>query len=126
MNTSSIRKIVADLITAMPDFDESVWVTGNDNFITNGRTWHRLSIQSAPSRIVGMADIPIIREIGAVVVQIFTPLDSGDSVERADEIARHLSCVKVGKLELLSPTVTDLGSDGNFYQTNVRIPYRHN
>ena len=126
MNTSSIRKIVADLITAMPDFDESVWVTGNDNFTTNGRTWHRLSIQSAPSRIVGMADTPIIREIGAVVVQIFTPLDSGDSVERADEIARHLSCVKVGKLELLSPTVTDLGSDGNFYQTNVRIPYRHN
>ncbi|OOR86635.1 hypothetical protein B0181_11595 [Moraxella caviae] len=128
MNTTTIHRLIAEHIKTMPDFSARHWATGNINHTPPAQgLWQRLSIQTASSIMSGMADKPMTRQRGAVVVQVFGRLNTGESaiIAQADNIAQHLGYYSHEHLELLTPTVTTVGSDGDFYQVNVRVPYRY-
>ncbi|UNU74108.1 DUF4128 domain-containing protein [Moraxella nasovis] len=126
MNITTIQKLIAKRIATMPNYNPKAWVTGNHNYVPTD-IWHRLSLQSAGAIMSGMADKPMSREIGAVVVQVFTRQNIGEkrAVEQADTIANHLAYYTDENLELLTPSVVIVGSDNDWWQVNVRVPYRY-
>ena len=78
--------------------------------------------------MVGMADTPCTRELGAVVVQIFYPNNQNTlSAKRlADQIGSHFQYYRTGKLEFMTASVINVPERENGYQLNVRIPFRYN
>ena len=78
--------------------------------------------------MVGMADKPCTRELGAVVVQIFSPSNKStlDAIQKADSLGSHFQYKRIDKLEFMTASVINVPERENGYQINVRIPFRYN
>lgn len=90
--------------------------------------WYRLTIQHGINLMVGMADKPCTRELGAVVVQIFYPSNKVTRPAKiiADSLGSHFQYYSIDKLEFMTASLINVPERENGYQINVRIPYRYN
>ena len=101
----------------------------NKNFKTpSDGLWYRLTVQHGINQMVGMADKPCTRELGAVVIQLFYPnnITTRPAKQLADSLGDHFQYYRTGKLELLTASIINVPERENGYQMNVRIPYRFN
>lgn len=101
----------------------------NVNFKTpSDGLWYRLTIQHGINLMVGMADKPCTRELGAVVVQIFYPSNKVTRPAKiiADSLGSHFQYYSIDKLEFMTASLINVPQREDGYQINVRIPYRYN
>lgn len=127
MNTTKIERLIRERVAEWEHFDHKLFALPNQNFKPPvNQLWYRLTIQSGVNMMSGMDEKPRTRELGAVVVQIFTPenqpLEPAKTL--ADSLNQHLSYFMKDELELLTGSVIDVGFN-EFYQINVRVPYRY-
>lgn len=127
MNTTKIERLIRERVAEWEHFDHKLFALPNQNFKPPAnKVWYRLTIQSGVNMMSGMDEKPRTRELGAVVVQIFTPENQplGQAKTLADSLNQHLSYFMKDELELLTGSVIDVGFN-EFYQINVRVPYRY-
>lgn len=128
MNSAAIHELVISHFKTWVNFQPERYATDNVNFKPPDGTWYRLTVQHGINLMVGMADTPCTRELGAVVVQIFYPNNQNTlSAKRlADQIGSHFQYYRTGKLEFMTASVINVPERENGYQINVRIPFRYN
>ena len=98
----------------------------------NGDSWVRLSIIESDTRQteIGHPDAQV-RELGLIIVQVFTKTDKGDGLGLilADQVATVFRRKKVtytnGRAIFRSPQVRVIGpsADQDWFQVNVSTPY---
>ena len=129
MNSQLIENLILSRMQAWQHFDDKrIERTNRKCAVPKTGVWSRVTIKGGINQIHSMSDKPCILQVGTVIVQLFDRIGNGTQAikTRADSLANHLSCYTTGKLELLAPSVIDIGDDGNgFYQINVSIPYRY-
>ena len=129
MNSAKIENLILSRVQELQHFDDKRIVRENRKFeVPSAGVWSRVTIKGGINSIASMSDKPCIKEVGMVIIQLFERIGCGTKTikEQADSLANHLGCYTVDKLELLAPSIIDLGDDGNgFYQINVSIPYRY-
>lgn len=129
MNNALIESLIMAHMKAWANFQPARLAEDNINFATpNDGIWYRLTVQHGINLMVGMADTPCTRELGAVVVQIFYPNNQNTlSAKRlADQIGSHFQYYRTGKLEFMTASVINVPQREDGYQLNVRIPFRYN
>lgn len=129
MNNELIDSLILAHMKAWQHFQPLRFAEDNINFKTPlDGIWYRLTVQHGINLMVGMADTPCTRELGAVVVQIFYPNNKRtESAKRlADSLGNHFKYYRIGKLELMTPSVINVPQREDGYQINVRIPFRYN
>ena len=129
MNSAKIENLILSRIKEWQHFDDKRIVRANRKCVVpETGVWSRVTIKGGINSIASLSDKPCIKEVGTVIVQLFERIGSGtgEIKKQADSLANHLGCYTVDKLELLAPSIIDVGDDGNgFYQINVSIPYRY-
>lgn len=131
MNSIEIEKQIITRLLAYPNLDKTRITRENVNYTppTTG-VWARVTIQGGINFMSGMADTPCTREVGTLIIQCFDRenMGTGNVKTFADNLAKHFAYYQTNNLELLAPSVIDVGFDPNtkFYQYNVSIPYRYN
>lgn len=101
----------------------------NANFeIPESGLWYEVTIQHGMNYMSGMADKPMTRELGALVIQIFSPENTltFEAKKMGDSLARHFQYYQKGKLTMLTASAHSVGLTEVGYQYNVRIPFRYN
>lgn len=129
MNNELIESLILAHMKSWTYFNEARFAVDNVNFITpTDGIWYRLTIQHGINLMVGMADTPCTRELGAVAIQIFYPNNKRtESVKRlTDSLGSHFQYYRNGKLEFMTASVINVPERENGYQINVRIPFRYN
>lgn len=129
MNNELIDSLILAHMKAWQHFQPLRFAEDNINFKTPlDGMWYRLTVQHGINLMVGMASEPCTRELGAVVVQIFYPNNKRtESAKRlADSLGDHFKYYRIGKLELMTPSVINVPQREDGYQINVRIPFRYN
>lgn len=129
MNNELIDSLILAHMRAWQHFQPLRFAEDNINFKTPlDGIWYRLTVQHGINLMVGMADTPCTRELGAVVVQIFYPNNQNTlSAKRlADQIGSHFQYYRTGKLEFMTASVINVPQREDGYQINVRIPFRYN
>ena len=129
MNNELIDSLILAHMRAWQHFQPLRFAEDNINFKTPlDGIWYRLTVQHGINLMVGMADTPCTRELGAVVVQIFYPNNQNTlSAKRlADSLGNHFKYYRIDKLELMTPSVINVPQREDGYQINVRIPFRYN
>lgn len=129
MNNELIDSLILAHMKAWQHFHPLRFAEDNINFKTPlDGIWYRLTVQHGINLMVGMASEPCTRELGAVVVQIFYPNNKRtESAKRlADSLGDHFKYYRIGKLELMTPSVINVPQREDGYQINVRIPFRYN
>lgn len=129
MNNELIDRLILAHMKAWEHFQPLRFAEDNINFKTPlDGIWYRLTVQHGINLMVGMASEPCTRELGAVVVQIFYPNNKRtESAKRlADSLGDHFKYYRIGKLELMTPSVINVPQREDGYQINVRIPFRYN
>lgn len=128
MNNALIEGLIDSRMKSWVNFQPERYATDNVNFKPPFGTWYRLTVQHGINLMVGMADTPCTRELGAVVVQIFYPNNQNTlSAKRlADQIGSHFQYYRTGKLEFMTASVINVPQREDGYQLNVRIPFRYN
>ncbi|BAW23956.1 MULTISPECIES: phage tail terminator-like protein [Pseudomonas] len=95
-----------------------------------GKTiWARLADIPGPSSTPEVGIGPCVRRTGIIVVQLFVPTYKGTlAITRAaDTLVEHFEFYSdpSGPFECQAASAQIVGDDGNnWYQVNVRIPYR--
>lgn len=129
MNSVKIENLILSRIKEWEHFDDKrIERTNRKCVVPKTGVWSRVTIKGGINHIQSMSDKPCILQVGTVIVQLFDRIGNGTQAikTRADSLANHLGCYTADKLELLAPSVIDIGDDGNgFYQINVLIPYRY-
>lgn len=129
MNNALIDSLIREHMMAWSGFVAQRYATDNVNFKTpSDGMWYRLTVQHGINLMVGMADEPITRELGAAVIQVFYPNNKRtESAKRlADSLGDHFKYYRTGKLEFMTASIINVPERENGYQLNVRIPYRFN
>ena len=129
MNSVKIENLILSRIQSWQHFDDKrIERTNRKCIVPKTGVWSRVTIKGGINSIGSLSDKPCIKEVGTVIVQLFDRIGCGTKTikAQADSLANHLGCYTVDKLELLAPSIIDVGDDGNgFYQINVSIPYRY-
>lgn len=128
MNSALIESMIDSRMRSWANFQPERYATDNVNFKPPLGTWYRLTVQHGINLMVGMADKPCTRELGAVVIQVFYPNNkqTGSIKRLADSLGSHFQYYRTGKLEFLTASIINVPERENGYQLNVRIPYRFN
>lgn len=131
MNNIEIERLIMAKLLTYPNLDLTRVQRENFNFTTPlSGMWIKASVKPSTSFMSGMADKPCTREIGIFYIQIFNKENNGTGKQKAyaDNLANHFEYYKIDKLELLTPTLVDVGFDStvNAYQMNLQVPYRYN
>ena len=129
MHSIEIETLVMRRLGTFPQFNKARTARVNSNFIppTTG-IWIRPTVLGGINFMSGMSDGPCTREVGTLIVQCFDRENAGTMAlkEYADNLAKHFAYYKIDKLELLAPSIVDVGLNNGFYQYNVSLPYRYN
>lgn len=127
MNNALIDSLIREHMMAWSGFVAQRYATDNVNFETpSDGIWYRLTVQHGINLMVGMADTPCTRELGAVAIQVFYPNNKQtSSVKRlADSLGNHFGYHRVQGLEFMTPSVINVPGREDGYQINVRVPFR--
>lgn len=127
MNTAKIEKIIMTHIAEWEHFNLKEWARPNHMFTPMTDIWYRASILPSVNKMVGMADVPHIREFGICVIQVFsrTNIGTADIREKTDSLLKHLTFYRKDDLELLVASSKDIGIRDGFYQININCNYRY-
>ncbi|MEE9140767.1 MAG: phage tail terminator-like protein [Alphaproteobacteria bacterium] len=89
-------------------------------------SWVRLTVVEGDSFQVAMGSTRRFRDTGVAIVQVFTPLGSGDGEAReiADDVQGIFKGLTVSGVVFRKPRAARIGPDGRFYQVNVTIPFQ--
>jgi len=89
-------------------------------------SWVRLTIQHGASFTAGIGSDPCVRRSGLVMLQIFTPINSGSrpAAMLADSLAQHWEYWQQGNIETQAASVQRVGQDDDYYQYNVSLSFR--
>ncbi|AKG14164.1 phage tail terminator-like protein [Moraxella bovoculi] len=128
MNSLKIERLIMSHFMKWEHFNQTRTARANRNFTPPvSGIWYRISILGGINHIASLSDRPCVREVGTLIVQIFD--DDGNGTKNikqtADSLAKHLGCTMLDDLELLAPSVIDVGASGDYYQINVSVPYRY-
>ena len=129
MNNLLINDLIQTHMRAMTGFQATRYALDNINFKTPlDGVWYRLTVQHGINLMVGMANEPCTRELGAVAIQIFYPNNKKTdmAMSMADAMGSHFQYKRIDKLEFLTASVINVPERENGYQINVRIPFRYN
>lgn len=130
MNSELITRSIYQHLITWEHYDKTKVAIDNINFKTpkDGSLWYWVTVQHGINLMVGMADKPCTRELGAVVIQIFSPANKStlDAIQKADSLGSHFQYYRTGKLEFMTASVINVPERENGYQINVRIPFRYN
>lgn len=130
MNNLVIHEAIEARLKTMKGFRADRYAPDNINFPNKpiDGIWYSLTVQHGVNLMVGMADKPCTRELGAVVVQITYPNNKNTNMamSMADAFGSHFQYYRTGKLEFLTASVINVPERENGYQINVRIPFRYN
>lgn len=131
MNSLKIERLIMSHFMKWEHFNQTRTARENRNF-TPPKTgvWIRVSVVGGINHIASMNDKPCVREVGTLIVQLFDRENTGTAElkRHADSLANHLSCQILGddgELELLAPSIINVGNSDGFYQINVSVPYRY-
>ncbi len=97
---------------------------GNIAFkIPSNEPWIRLNIVNGGSSYIALGGIK--RHSGVIMVQIFTPINTGTDAARkyADMIVSIYDSKKLGNVICDAASIQILGATDVWYQVNVTIPY---
>lgn len=129
MNSLEIERLIMSHFMTWQHFDRAKTARDNRNFTPpKDGVWCRVTITGGVNHIASVGDSPCVREVGTLIVQLFDRTNNGTQAikSQADSLAVHLGCHILGKLELLAPSIINVGADNGFYQINVSVPYRYN
>lgn len=129
MHSLEIEKSIIQHLMTWQYFKKEHTARLNRNFIPpKTGVWIRPTVLGGVNHIACMNEKPHIREVGTLIIQVFDRENAGtaDLKRQADSLAQHFSCVLLDSLELLAPSINDVGVNDGFYQINVSIPYRYN
>lgn len=89
--------------------------------------WCRLSIIESITTQQDICDKPIVRTIGNIIFNVFSPLGKGDKEARefCDLIASKFRIVTSDGVVYRSPTISPSGRDGQWWQINVTVPFQY-
>ena len=92
----------------------------------NNSAWIRLNVLNGDSAFTTMNDGE--RHTGVIVIQIFYPKNEGTATMRgyADTIAALFSGVKFDDVDCDIASLTAIGTNKNWHQMNLTIPYFRN
>ena len=130
MNSLEIEKQIMTRLLAYPNLDKSRVARANVNFTppTTG-IWMRPSVLGGINTTSSIGSQPCLRENGTFAIQIFDREGNGTGAIKAfaDSLAKHFAYYQTLNLELLEPSIVNVGIDERgFYQMNLLIPYRFN
>lgn len=128
MNSLEIERLVMSHFVKWEHFNQAHTARANRNFTPpKSGIWYRISILGGINHIASLSDTPCVREVGTLIVQIFDNDGGGTKniKQMADSLAKHLGCIMLDDLELLAPSIVNVGASGGFYQMNVQVPYRY-
>lgn len=129
MNSLEIERLIMSHFVKWEHFNQTRTARANRNFTPpKSGIWYRITILGGINHIASISDAPCVREVGTLIVQLFDGENLGtkDIKSQADSLAKHLGCTMLDDLELLAPSLIDVGASGNYYQINVSVPYRFN
>lgn len=131
MNSTTIERLILSHIARWEHFDPALMGKDNVNFKPPKKgVWGRVTVLGGINHINSVSDEPCVREVGTLIVQLFDRENTGTAeIKRhADSLSNHLSCQILGddgELELLAPSIINVGNSDGFYQINVSVPYRY-
>lgn len=122
---SDVQTISARFASRMTALRPQVAVAyDNIEFVpTLGSPWCRFTVLHGEGRHAAVNGL--YRNSGIVIVQIFTPIETGDALALgiADDVAGIFRGWRSGALLFGAPSLQRVGPDGGWYQLNVSIPY---
>lgn len=128
MNSTTIERLILSHIARWEHFNPALMGKDNVNFKPPKKgVWGRVTVLGGINHINSVSDEPCVLEVGTLIVQLFTAENSG-TVEiktQADSLAKHLKAKQLERLELLAPSIINVGNSDGFYQVNVSVPYRY-
>lgn len=98
----------------------------NESFVTPSQTaWARFNVMDNVSAYDGIGTGAPIRRDGMVIVQVFTPADTGtaESEQIADSIKSALEGLVSNAIHFGAANRRPIGNYDGWYQVNVTIPY---
>lgn len=89
-------------------------------------SWVRLTIQHGASFTAGIGSEPCVRRSGLVMMQIFTPINSGSrpAATIADSLAQHWEYWQEQGIETQAASVQRVGPQDDYYLYVVSLPFR--
>lgn len=129
MNSLTIEKIIMSHLLTLPNFDKTKVARVNHNFTPPPTgIWYRVNIVGGVNVVACINEKPCTREIGTLILQVFDRENNGTAKlkQACDELAKHFAYFSQENLELLTPSIINVGVDNGFYQMNVSISYRYN
>lgn len=89
-------------------------------------SWVRLTIQHGASFTAGIGSEPCVRRSGLVMLQIFTPINSGSrpAAMLADSLAAHFEYYQAGHFSTQAASVQRIGPQDDWYLYVVSVPFR--
>lgn len=131
MNSLEIEKQIMTHLMNWERFNQSNTARANRPFTPPSKgVWIRVTVLGGVNHIASVNNAPKVREVGTLIIQLFDRENTGTAQlkRHADSLANHLSCQILGddgKLELLAPSIINVGNSDGFYQVNVSVPYRY-
>lgn len=131
MNSLEIEKQIMTHLMNWERFNQSNTARVNRPFTPPSKgVWIRVTVLGGVNHIASVNNAPKVREVGTLIIQLFDRENTGTAQlkRHADSLANHLSCQILGddgKLELLAPSIINVGNGDGFYQVNVSVPYRY-
>jgi len=88
--------------------------------------WARVNVSYGQSRLLELGARPSYRTVGALVAQLFFPVESGDgdALEMADVVATAFRRVTASGLRFTVPSIKNVGRSDSWWQVNVTCPFQ--
>ena len=117
---------VADVASLPVEYPNAPFDTPDDS-----TRWMRMSIRSGESfqAGIGAGSVALFRRVGELIVQVFGPVQpdtgspTGDLMDLADTIAAAFRRVSASNVTYMTPSVTEVGRTGAWWQVNVNCPW---
>ena len=130
MNDATIERLIILRLMEWEGYgDGSRFELENVNFeIPSDGHWYRATVQQGTNLMSGMADQPMTRELGALVIQMFWEKNQMTYKLKAlaDSLGKHFQYYQKDKLTMLTASGINVGETDKGYQYNVRVPFRYN
>ena len=87
--------------------------------------WMVVTIQTGETQQADLGPVPRYRTAGQIVVEIYQEAAEGDytTTALADEVARAFRSLTADGVTYRSPSLTQLGRSGKWWQQNVSCPF---
>lgn len=116
---SRFKTLIADALSLPTMYDNQ------DTQEPESGDWCRLSILFGRGFLGEIGHVKRHRNVGVMVAQLFTPTGKGTAslMTNAKAIVDAFRDQSINGITYLEPAFIELGSEGKWYQGNVRVPW---